>query len=994
MQGFNCQNRTVLSKFPIVCAFGLLLTAVPAYAQTPPYLDSKAPLETRVADLMGRLTNDEKISLLTGTDFTTQPIPRLNIPPMAMADAGQGVRGGSSTTQGPATAFPAGVNMASTWNPALVGQVASAIGVEAQNKGTGVQVMLGPAVNIQRSPLGGRNGEYFSEDPYLAARLAVNYIRAMQATGTGACIKHFAANNEEVDRGEVNVVVSERALREIYLPAFEAGVKEGGVWTIMSSYNRLNGPHNSANTYLLTDILKKCWGFDGMVMSDWGGVHETARVINAGNDLEMPGPGQLAPAKIKTALERGLTTQAQIDQNAQRILRTVLRSGVLDGPKTPNHALVNSDAHRDIALHAAQESLVLLKNERQTLPLDATKVRSIAVIGPAAENFQVGAAGSPGVEPLREVGALEGIRDRVGAGVTVRTASGEALGTDFAAGTLTAPNSTDAGFKGEYFGNTKLEGTPAVTRTDAQIDSSRPPAPLGNTNWSARWTATLTPSKSGATTFLFRADDGCRLFLDGKVIIDHWLDSAPATQSATVDLKAGQKYELRAEYYQGTGGAVAQLTWLEPGATAYSGVTALAKQSDAVILCLTTRGEEGEGQDRSTMALPNNQDELVRQVLAANPRTIVVLNNGTPVSMPWLNSVPALVEAWFPGQEGGRALAQVLFGDVNPSGHLPTTLGARREDYPDTGNFPGTSGRVRYDEGIYVGYRAFDKRNIQPLFPFGYGLSYTTFRLSNLKLSSPTLASNGQLTASVQVTNTGQRAGAQVVQLYIHDLAPKIDKPVRELKGFSKVFLQPGQSQTVTLPLTPRDFAWCDVKSKGWRADAGQYSIEVGDSSRNLTQKANVRLNDFFEAIPFMGDDAEVTPKVDASDLAHGKRAFASSLQKGESVKAEYAVDGDEGTRWSSDFADNQWVAVDLGQKQRIGRVHLNWENAYASDYRIEVSDDGDNWRSVYTTNKGQGGEEDVTFEPVEARYVRVWCSKRATEFGSSLWSFEVRAPK
>lgn len=967
---------------------------VPAYAQTPTYLDSKAPLETRVTDLMSRLTTDEKISLLTGTDFTVRPIPRLNIPVLAMADAGQGVRGGSSTTQGPATAFPAGVNMASTWNPAVVGQVAAAIGVEAQNKGTGVQVMLGPAVNIQRSPLGGRNGEYFSEDPFLAGHLAAAYIRAMQGTGTVACIKHFAANNEEVDRGYVNVMVSERALREIYLPAFEAGVKDGGVWTVMSSYNRVNGPHASANTYLLTDVLKKCWGFDGLVMSDWGGVHETARTINAGNDLEMPGPGLLNPEKVKSALERGQTTQAQIDQNVQRILRTIVRSGLLDGTKTPNHALVNSDAHRTVALQAALESLVLLKNQNQTLPLDAKKLRSIAIIGPAATNFQIGAAGSPGVGALREVGALEGIRDRVGTGVTVKTASGEAQGNEFAAGTLMVPGSTEAGFRGEYFGNKNLDGTPTVTRTDGQINFGTPPTPIGNTNWSAHWTTTLIPRKSGPTVFLFRADDGCRLFLDGKAIIDSWQDSAATTHTASVDLKAGQKYELRAEYYQGGGDAVAKLTWQEPGEDSYAGVTELAKQSDVVILCLTTHGTEGEGQDRPSMALPNNQDELVRQVVAANPRTIVVLNNGTPVSMPWLGSVPALVEAWFPGQEGGRALAQVLFGDVNPSGHLPTTLGVKRDDYPDTPNFPGTNGKVRYDEGIYVGYRAFDKRNIAPLFPFGYGLSYTTFRLSNLKLSSPTLAANGQLTASVQVTNTGRSAGAQVVQLYISDPNPKIDKPVRELKGFSKVFLQPGQSQTVTLPLTPRDFAWCDAKAKGWRADAGQYNIEVGDSSRNLTQKATVRLAAFFETIPFMGDDTEATPKVDASDLAYGKKTFASSLQKGENVKAEYVVDGDDSTRWSSDLADDQWIAVDLGQKQRIGRVHLNWETAYATDYRIEVSDDNTTWRSVYTTDKGQGGEEDVTFAPLETRYVRVWCSKRATKFGSSLWSFEVRAPR
>ena len=976
-------------------AAGLALMAgAPAWAQTEPYRDSKAPLETRVNDLMGRLTSDEKISLLSGTEFTTQPIPRLNIPAMGMADAGQGVRGGMKSTLGPATAFPAGVNMASTWNPALVGRLAAGIGIEAQNKGTGVQVLLGPAVNIQRSPLGGRNGEYLSEDPYLAARMAVSYIRAMQNTGTVACIKHFAANNEEVDRFGVNVVVSERALREIYLPAFEAGVKEGGVWTVMSSYNRVNGPQASANTYLLTDVLKRGWGFDGAVMSDWGGVHETARVINAGNDLEMPGPSLLAPPKVKAALERGQVTQEQIDANARRIIRTIIRSGVIDGAKTPDQALVNSDANREIAFQAALESLVLLKNERQTLPLDATKIRSIALIGPAAQEFQVGAAGSPGVSPLRSVGALDGIRSRVGAGVTVRSASGDASGTPFAAGLVAPPNSTDSGFRAEYFNNKNLEGTPVSTTTAEQINFSSAPAGVNSNSWSARWTGALIPRKSGPTTFVFRGDDGYRLFLDGKSIIDHWQDAAANTQTATVTLNAGQKYELRAEYYQGGGDQVAQLTWLEPGAQPYSEVVDLAKSSDVVVLCLTTRGTEGEGQDRPSMSLPNNQDELVRRVVAANPRTVVVLNNGTPVAMPWLASVPALVEAWFPGQEGGRALAQVLFGDVSPSGHLPTTLAARRQDYPDFGNFPGTKGRVNYAEGIFVGYRGFDKQGVQPLFPFGYGLSYTTFRLSNLKLSSPTLAANGRLTATVQVTNTGRRAGAQVVQLYVHDLNPQIDRPVRELKGFSKVSLAPGATQTVTLSLSPRDFAWCDAKAKGWRVNPGQYSVEVGDSSRNISQKATVRLAAFFEPIPFMRDETAAAPANDSPNLALGKRAFASSLQKGENVKAEYAVDGDPSTRWGSDFADDQWLAVDLGTPQRIGRVHINWENAYATDYRIEVSDDEQNWRSVYSTDKGLGGEEDVTFPPVETRYVRVLCAKRALNFGSSILDVEIRAPR
>jgi len=570
--------------------------------------------------------------------------------------------------------------------------------------------------------------------------------------------------------------------------------------------------------------------------------------------------------------------------------------------------------------------------------------------------------------------------------------SGDSNGSAFPAGTLKAPNSNEPGFRAEYFAGRNLEGVPVSTRTDAQIDFNVPITGIVSDTYSVRWTSTFTPRKSGVTTFLFRADDGCRLFLDGKPIIDHWQASAAITQSAKVDLKAGQAYQLRAEYFQSGGNAVAQLRILEPNASPFSEVTEMARQSDVAIVCVTTRGTEGEGQDRPSMALPDNQDELIRQVVAANPRTVVVLNNGTPVSMPWIRSVPALVETWFPGQEGGRALAQILFGDVNPSGHLPTTLAARREDYPDYPNFGGNGRRVRYEEGIYVGYRGFDKRRIAPLFPFGYGLSYTTFRLSSLKLSSPTLAANGRLTASVRVSNTGKRAGAQVVQLYVRDPNPKTDKAVRELKGFSKVFLQPGQSQVVSLPLSPRDFAWCDVKAKGWRADAGNYQIEVGDSSRNLTQRTPVRLAAYFEPIPFMHDETALPPRETAPDLARGKRAFASSTSG--DLRPELAFDDNIATRWQAQSSDDQWLAVDLGAPQRIGRVHLGWEAANASEYRIEVSDDGQNWRPVYATTESQGDEEDIAFAPVEARYVRVFAVKRATQFGASLQDFEVRAPK
>jgi beta-glucosidase len=836
-------------KRPRTKTFVFLLTALvvasSASAQSiPVYRDAHRPLEARVNDLFSRLTLDEKMDLLTGTAFTTRPIPRLGVPPAAMADAGQGVRGGMDSTTGPASAFPSGVAMASSWDPELVGRIGKAIGEEARNKGTGVQIMLGPAINIHRSPLGGRNGEYFSEDPFLAARLAVGFIRGMQSTGIAACAKHYAANNEEVDRGFIDVRVGERALREIYLPAFEAAVKEGHVWTVMSSYNQVNGYHSSANKFLLTEVLKKNWGFDGMVMSDWGGVHETVGAVVAGNDLEMPGPGFLQKDNIALALKKGQITTKEIDDNVRRILRAVIRVGVLDTMPKRDPSVVNSAAHKHLTYEAATKGIILLKNSNNVLPLDGNKIKSIAVIGPAATNMQVGAAGSPWVEPFYTIEPLAALKARAKPGTTFRYVRGTENGEAVPASALTPSNGQGHGLFGEYFANKNLEGTPTSTQVDNQIQFNWPgsPAPgVGHENFSVRWTGQLTPPKTGKYHLVLSADDGCRLSINGKLLIDHWVDTSEAPIGTNVDLVAGKAYDIKIEYYQAAGDAVARLFWTLPGADRYREAADAARKSDVAIVCVSTLGQEGEGTDRPSMDLPGGQDALIQAVAAANKRTIVILNDGTPVTMTsWINRVPSLVESWFPGQEGGAALASVLFGDVNPSGKLPDTLGAKREDYPDFGHFPGKDGHVDYTEGIYVGYRHFDKKGIAPVFPFGYGLSYTTFRYGALHVSGPSAA--GLRTVTLKVTNTGHRAGAEVVELYIRDLKPKIDRPIRELKGFGKVSLNPGETKTVTIALTPRAFAYFDASGKQWKADAGRYEVEVGASSRDIRLHSQIAL--------------------------------------------------------------------------------------------------------------------------------------------------------
>ncbi|BDI29339.1 glycosyl hydrolase [Capsulimonas corticalis] len=849
-------KRQATSQRKLSCAFALGLAIcstaglVRADAQAV-YQDPKAPLEARVNDLFNRLTPEERRSLSTGTDFSTPAIPRLGVPIMDMADASQGVRGGGvGRLDGPATYFGSGVLFASSWDRELARKVGQAIGEELQNKRTGGQVILGPSVNIHRSPLGGRNAEYYSEDPFLSAETAVGYIQGVQSTGAAACVKHFACNNEEVDRGFVNVIVDERTLREIYLPAFEAAVKRGHVWTLMTSYNKVNGRHSSSNWYLDTCILRRDWGFDGMAMSDWGGVHEVAGTINAGNDLEMPGPGLLNAENIADALDSGDLTQTTLDESVHRILRTIIRTGVLDPKAAPDHSVVGSPEHLKIAHDAAAEGIILLKNQGGVLPLERGKIKTIAVFGSRAKSWQLGGGGSPDLKPTRAIFPLEGVTQAAGPGVNVTFAEGE------------------------------------------------------------------TP------------------------------DAAQAR----------------------------------------------AKKADVALLFVG--GEhEAEGSDRHSMDLESKDLDLIRALSAANKNTVVIVSSGAPCKMSdWIDPVPGVIQAPFAGQEGGTAIGEILFGDISPSGKLTDTIGARREDYPDYGNFPGTNGAVHYSEGIYVGYRYFDKKNLQPTFPFGYGLSYTTFKYSNLHVAKNAWAPHGDLAVTVDITNTGAREGAEIAELYVHTDAPKIDRAVRELKGFDRLTLKPGETKTARFTLDARSFAYCDVPDKQWKSDKGSYTIEVGPNSRDLAQKTTVNLTSTWtERIPSIGAPLPPGPK---PTLSTGKKVTVSSIQGGAEFHPEYATDGDLSTRWSSVWGvDPQWLAVDLGAPTQINRIELLWEKARALAYEIQISDDGQNWKSVFTTENGKGSRDVIKLEPVTTRWVRMYGVKRATTFGYSLYELNVYGP-
>jgi beta-glucosidase len=727
-----------------------LLTAAPVPAQTAvpadaPYKNPATPVEERVKDLLARMTLEEKASMLAGSGWMeSMPIERLGLPAIKMADGPMGVRAwyGSSAVTNAAntpkvqsTSFPSGIAMAATWDSDLVEREGRAIGQEV--KALGRDMILGPTVNINRVPLWGRNFEGYGEDPFLSARMGVAYIKGVQSEGVIPSVKHFVANNEEFERHRMDEHIDARTLHEIYLPAFKAAVQEANVWTVMSAYQKVNGQYCAENPYLLRGFLLNEFGFKGFVISDWGSTYSTARTMNAGMDLEMPGgpPAEamlksprsiesgnsgawLTADKVLAELKAGHTRETFIDDNVSRILRVIFESGLFDHPH-PGGGEVDTPEQRDLALQGATEGIVLLKNEGGLLPLDAAKVKSIAVIGPNAAVARTGGGGSSLVRPKSAVAPLDGIKSKAG-GVKVSYALG-------------------VGMEGE----------------DAALD---------------------TP-------------------------------------------------EARAKALR-------------------EAVNAATHADVAVVVVGRYNKNESEGFDLKTMDLPAGQDELIAAVEKANPRTVVVLNTGDPVTMTkWIDKTPALLDLWYAGEEGGDALAAVLFGAANPSGKLPVSLPKKFEDSPAYGHYPGEDLKVDYAEGIYVGYRYYDSKNVEPQFPFGFGLSYTKFEYSDLKLASYQNAGRAAAWSfTMKVQNTGKRAGAEVVEVYVHDGHSKIDRPVHELKAFKRVELQPAESKTVEFSLDPSAFSYWNPQTRAWAMDPGTFEIQVGASSRDIRLKAPVEV--------------------------------------------------------------------------------------------------------------------------------------------------------
>lgn len=821
---------------------------------------TKTSLERRVDALFAKLTQHDRIQLLAGADgWNTVALSHAGVPAITVTDGPHGVRPCAPEArrrQGECTCFPPAVGMSATWNPALIESVGSALAEET--RGMGCDILLGPCVNIARAPLAGRNFEAYGEDPVLSGHMGAAWVRGLQKRGVGASLKHFACNNQEFERFRGSSEVDERTLREIFLPAFERIVKETQPWTVMCAYNKINGVYASANRHLLTEILRKEWGFKGAVISDWGAVHGIGDSVEAGLDLEMPGPAKYRGKLLEEVVRNWQVDGKCVDECARRIVRLVLLC--LDGRKVTKGA-VNAPAHARLARKAAEESITLLKNVGGILPLKPRTIRSVAVIGPNADVARIQGGGSAKVPPPYAVSPLEGLRARLGENVRVEYTEG-CIGfvdpewlTDKRA---RLPGTRKPGFAVEYFNGASVKGRPAATSVSKRIEfwsGGRSPAEgISAQAFGIRWTCDMSVDTDGDYMFSLGYSGNFRITMDGKVIMAHTPSAAERNMPKdkrmrrTVALKGRRIYRLCFEHVKPEGEAWTTLRirfGRSPETEALRMVeeaVALARKSDVAVLCVGMPDDyETEGHDRPDMDLPGPQTELIRAVLKVNPRTVVVMFAGAPVHMPWADEVPAIVMAYYPGQECGHALARILCGDANPSGKLPVTLPHRCSDNPSYPYFPGNR-EVLYGEGVFVGYRYYDKRGLDPLFAFGHGLSYTTFAYSGLTVSPRRGAVGDAIRVSVRVRNTGKVAGSEVVQVYVADEACSVPRPPKELKAFAKVSLRAGETKTVRFALDRRAFAFYDVHARDWVVEPGRFGILVGSSSRDIRVKGAVEL--------------------------------------------------------------------------------------------------------------------------------------------------------
>jgi beta-glucosidase len=757
-----------------------------------PWVSSRAPVAQRVAQLMSQMSLADEITMVEGAGtanpyvFYTPAIPALCIPAVGLEDGPAGVADGLTGV----TQLPAGVALAATWDPSLAEQYGQVIGAEEYGKGASAN--LGPTVNIDRDPRWGRSFEALSEDPFLNASLDVPEIAGVQGQGVESQVKHLADYNQETYRNTPadDVIIDPRTEHEIYLPAFYAAVTSGDA-SVMCSYAMINGNFACNDTELETTILRDEWDFQGFVMSDYGALHSTDGALE-GTDQEQPFNTYYGTA-LQTDVQNGTIAPSVLNTMVQRVLTVMFQYKLFSQPRTGStSATVTTPGHVALATSVAEAGTTLLKNDGSVLPLSSSG--SVAVVGPSADaSATYGGGGSAYVIPSGTVSPLAGIQ-----GVAHSVSYTPGLPAD-----------------------TSLPSIPA-----ADLSPAYAPTPFGGS-----YTGTLTAPETGTYVLALTNSCGCYtptfLSLDGQQIIDDPSTPPVHTYSAAVQLTAGQTYTLAIS------GASAQLLWGTPSALAPGiAAAAAAARSASVAVVVVSDDTESEATDRLSLNLPSAQDELIAAVAAANPRTVVVINAGAPVAMPWLSSVAGVVDAWYPGQTSGTSLASVLFGQTDPGGHLPVTFPSSLSEVPasTTAQFPGNGTTVQYSEGIDVGYRWYDANDVTPLFPFGFGLSYTQFAFSGLSVSRPVVDGTQDVRVSAVVTNTGHRAGSDVAQLYLGDPASS-GEPPRELAGFQRVSLAPGQSARVSFVVTPQEESWWDDSANGWTQTAGAYRVYVGDSS-------------------------------------------------------------------------------------------------------------------------------------------------------------------
>lgn len=772
-----------------------------------------------------KLSLDEKVSLLAGEDLWHVPaVPTAGIGRLRMSDGPNGIRGISWA--GPRSAcIPCGAALGATWDPDLVAEVAGVLGKEAAARG--VQVHLAPTVNLHRTPIGGRNFECFAEDPVLTSALAVAYVRAVQAHRVASCIKHFIANDTEFERMTISSEVDERTLREAYLLPFEDAV-DAGVRTVMSSYNRLNGTYAGEHPWLLTTVLRDDWGFDGAVISDWMGTHSTGEGLAAGLDIEMPGPPAHRGEKLVDAVKNGDASEEDVDRAARRVLSLLEWSGRLDAADLPADASEEDPAAREILRRAVASSAVLLKNDG-VLPL--SEVGSLAVIGPNAATPSAHGGGSAAVRPYRIVRPIDALRARFG---DVRHEPGTSIykGVPPIGSALLGPDGATLEFQTEEGETVAVAGSDRLRHF--WLGAPAVGVPM---KYKVRVGATITPDVSGEWVFALTSTGPSRLHIDGELVVDNsqperggtaFYGAASTEVTGTVALEAGRSYELVVDQHKDTNVGVAGLlvgARAPLPSDAFQLAVDAARDADVAIVVVGTNDEwETEGNDRKAMELPLDQDALVSAVAAVARATIVVLNTGSPVPMPWLDDVDAVLQIWFGGQELGEGLADVLTGAAEPSGRLPVTFPRRLADTPAFLSHPGEDGTARYDEGLFIGHRWYDARDIEPLFPFGHGLGYSDVAYGDARLANGTI--------EVDVTNTGARPTSETVQVYVSLDAPSRRRPVRQLAGFAKVAIEPGATVTARVPLHRRHRqSWVEGR---WTDEACAATYHVGRSSRDL----------------------------------------------------------------------------------------------------------------------------------------------------------------